>query len=140
MSYKEKQIWLSMLSMLIVFGWYFKSVWPELTQGANDIGFIAGFFVKAVLIVIVINIISHIVLYIINYNEGNREQDEREKLIELKAIRNAYYVLVCGIVWSGAIMLITQSVLMVANIVLFFFILSELTNYLSQLILLRSGY
>jgi hypothetical protein len=65
--------------------------------------------------------------------------DERDKLIELRATRIAYFILIFGVFLSIGSVLISTTPLITAHIVLFFFILAEVVKFITQLVYYRKG-
>ena len=79
LSYQEKSIWGSMIGTLLMCGYYFAT----------------GHLIFSVVMLIVVEIIYNIALAIRSVPEP---KDERDRLIEAKAYRNAYLALVTGVV------------------------------------------
>ena len=100
-------------------------------------------FVGAVIAQIVLMIVYHIVIVIRTREEA---KDERDRIIELVAIRNAHWVLVVAL-WllvPGGTMLapvfpVLSSVLVIGQLGLLCFVLSELVNYATQVYCYRRG-
>src|SRR5208337_5468111 len=85
-SYQEKSILGSLLSVAAVYGYYFVSVLRDLGR-YEFVGGVVGRLVVAVIAIVVIEIVYHIVLALESKPEP---KDERDILIECKAYRNAY--------------------------------------------------
>lgn len=139
MSFQEKSVWISLITTLLVFGYYFVKVIEWMTGGEIYGPEIIGLFIVVVVAMIVIEAVSHIALALSSVKEAELYEDERDQLIELKATRNAYYLLASGVWVAAGSMLLSPSPLMMANVILFFFILSEITGFSSQLFYYRKG-
>ena len=103
---KEKRILVSVISTIIILGVYSFNVYykylaenPELI---NDFKFWGKNFLILIPIMIVVQIVIHIIFYIINRIVAKQDipdiTDERDKLIELKAIRVSHVTFCLGFV------------------------------------------
>ncbi len=97
---------------------------------------IAVFFISIIILIVVVEIILHILLAGFHRPEA---EDERDQLIELRATRNAYYLLVAGVVTANIAFLVLAAPILVAHIILFFFILAESVAFITQLFYYRRG-
>lgn len=146
LSFQEKSVWGSIVSLVAVYGWYVKellSAYP-----AIDASLMAGLLLTVVVLIIVIEAALHIAIAI---RSRPAPEDERDRLIQTRAHRNAYYVLAVGTVVAigqvviGEAMNATSSVitlersLLAANILLLAFVLAELVALGSQLVYYRRG-
>ncbi len=146
LSYQEKSILGSLLSMVVVYGYYF-------SRALNDIGradFASrtiGRLIFTVVAIVVIEIVYHIVLAL---ETGVEPKDERDVLIERKAYRNAYLSLATG-AWlmityaiaAGLLSDTAQSILtpfLTVNLLLLAMVAAELTKLLTQLFYYRRGF
>lgn len=141
MSFKEKSIWISLVTTILVFGYYFVRVLQMVSNEAVGNAEIAVFFVSIIVLVIVIQIISHILLTIAHRPET---EDERDQIIELKATRNAYYLLIAGVFASTGTFIIGIFVLPVTTFhvvhtMLIFFIIAEMVKHITELVHYRRG-
>jgi len=104
MDQKEKQVLVSAISSLLIFGLYSLYVYNRQIAGDADIINDFQFWGKTMLILIPVMIVAqiliHIVFAIINKIVTNEDlssiSDERDKLIELKAIRISHWVFTLG--------------------------------------------
>jgi amino acid transporter len=139
MSFHEKSIWVTLIITLAVFGFYFTQaaivfINPELPDEM-----LIGLFIAVIVFVIILQIILQSIIAIIHRKEAEKNGDERDKLIELKATQTSYFVLVFGILTTCISILIIRSPLIIANLMLFFFIAAETTGYIKQLYHYRRG-
>jgi len=104
MDHKEKQIILSIIISILVFGCYSLYVYYKYMAGNMEIINDFKFWGKSFLILIPMAILAQIIIYIvfaiINKMVANEDiptlSDERDKLIDLKAIRISHWVFTLG--------------------------------------------
>jgi len=108
MSYQEKQNIVNMLTGLLLTVIFGLLVYQRHQQGQFDLtedfrawGIVFLIFIGvSVVIRIIIQIIFHIINAIATRSEDVPREDERDKLIKLKATRNSYYAFTSGFVLS----------------------------------------
>jgi hypothetical protein len=143
-SYREKSIWVSLLSTLFIFGYYFYSAFailrtPILHMPHDSMFALMGLFIGVMVWMIIVQIVLHIILAIVNRGEAEKDEDERDKLIELKATSISYYLLVLGVWMTIFSLFVIQSPAWTATILLFTTILAELVGFAVQLFYYRRG-
>lgn len=147
MSYQEKKNIVSLISTFLIFGSYCLYVFglqrEEQFASVNEL----SFWASVILILIPVSIAAKIVISIvftIIYRSASGEKepsfmDELDKLIDLKATRNAHYVFVLGFLLAmGALAADLPPYVMFLTLMSFGF-LSEVTAVLTQLYLYRKG-
>jgi hypothetical protein len=134
MSFQEKSLWLLFVCLLGIFGFYFLTVLP--TDVMNVMPNQIAFFVLAVVLLVITQIAGHIVLAIM---DRRTETDERDRLIELKGTRNAAYVLATGVFIALCVALVTEGNFVFTHVLLGFWVLAQLVEIGSQLVLYRRG-
>ncbi|WP_339719158.1 hypothetical protein [uncultured Paraglaciecola sp.] len=154
MSFREKSIWISLISTLLIFGDYFLNI-VSLSSMPAEVSKAAalGLSLRALLLIIVVEILLQGLLAISNRKEAAQGSDERDKLFEYKANNFGYAVLVIGVfITLGRIVflefnteVIQQSTLiniplLTAHILLFSFIFSEVVRFSAQLYYYRSSH
>jgi len=105
---REKQSLVSLITMVLILGSYSLYVYHKYIAGNVDIINDFKFWGKAYLILIPVSIAAQIIIHIIFFtinkivtNEGAPAiTDERDKLIELKAIRIAHWTFIAGFILS----------------------------------------
>jgi hypothetical protein len=108
MSYQEKQAIVSLISTLLILGLYSLYLFHNYQDATlilnNDFRFWGKAFLILIPVMIVAQIIIHIIFIIINKIVTNEDvpklRDERDKLIELKALRISHWVFVLGFLLS----------------------------------------
>ena len=154
MSFKEKSAWISLISTVCIFGYYFYSIIMLIGVPA-DIAKEAAktYLIQAVILSIAVEVIFHSVLAATNRNSADIEGDERDKTYEYKANSLGYSVLVVGVVMTlgGIITLeynprwaehsrVMQFPMQIAHILMFSFILSEIVRFAGQIYYYRRGH
>lgn len=148
MSYNERNSVVSFISNLLIFGVYVVKIVEMYQSGevhsAAVFSLWATIIVLGIIVTIAATIISTILFNIVSIIRTNREEpalaDERDKLIELKGTRNAYYVLSIGILASMFTLVMNMSPLLMFNALIFAVLISVLTGDLSRLYLYRRGF
>jgi hypothetical protein len=138
-SFKEKSIWTSLIMTIIIFGYYFTRVFNVLNQPTVDSTNLIVLFISVVIMMIMLEITIHIILGIIDNKNANEADDERDRLIDLKATKISYYILILGVFQAVAGLLMTKSPVIIANIILLFFVFAEIVGDSIRLYYYRKG-
>jgi divalent metal cation (Fe/Co/Zn/Cd) transporter len=151
MSFREKSAWICLLITLAVFGPYFVNVFAPLRQGVLrlDLEHVLEAFVGMVFLQVVLSVVFHIALAL---HARNEPTDERDRAIEAKSIRVAYYVLVTGCFLLGFGVFVLgvlssvpvlasslQAYLLMSQLLLFCLVLAETAQYVTQVVSYRRG-
>ncbi|MBS0200498.1 MAG: hypothetical protein JSR70_08615 [Proteobacteria bacterium] len=107
---KERFAWVWMTALVIVFGLYF--AWIQARHYIDpDPTFLAriGALAIALSTLAVIAIATHLYLRMRRGEDGEIEQDERDRAIQLRASTTAYYVLMAGIIYVGCVLPFTET-------------------------------
>ena len=104
MDIKEKRIFISLIGSVLIMGYYAHYVYSRYIAGNPDILNDFSFWGKSFLILIPVAIVTQIVIQIIfaiyvhatSREEIDPVEDERDKLIELKAIKISHYLFIVG--------------------------------------------
>lgn len=143
MTYQEKNNMVSLISTLVIFGFYFFHVYQIYQAGVpNTVAMMAtiGLWVP----VIILTVIVHVVFNTINALAARQDDvppvDERDKLIELKATRNSHYLFIIGFFISMTLLFFSTSPFVIFNLLIFAFIAAEVLGYFSQLYYYRRGF
>jgi len=148
LSFREKSIGITVISIFLVYGYYFLTFFNSaetVTAGA----FIAR-MIGVVVVLIVIEVVLNILVGVTNVRSANEygSTDERDKRVSSQSCRNAYYIICPGAlalivhILAGDLMndpgaLFTP--LMSANLLLLIVVIAELVKYCSQLFYYRRG-
>lgn len=117
-TYQEKSIWGSLIATLIVYGRYFTSGSP-------------GGLVGTIVALVIIQIIAQTVIAVASKPEP---KDERDRLIDARAYRAGYLLLVIGI-----ILCMNIAVSPTVNALLMALVVSEVGKSITQLYYYRRG-
>jgi hypothetical protein len=148
MSFREKGAWAYLITTLVVFVPYFVSIFSRLLQGSQDVSFVLGAFIGATIFCTVLSIVFGIIVQV-----SSREEpyDERDLIVDAKANRNAYYVLLTLCFMAmGCVLFIpvffaslptNPFVMLVFASQVFFlcFVVAEIIKYTTQVIFYRQG-
>ena len=93
MPFREKTAWVSFVTTLVVWGYYFIAVLRALSTGAPDGGRLLGLLIACIAILVVMHIAAAIFLAITSPGDSDAPADERERMFGLKALRAAFYTL-----------------------------------------------
>lgn len=135
-SFQEKSIWISLATISLIFGYYFIRIFQMIAGNEIDAIQSIVILITLIVLVIIVEIVFHIIIALRTKPEA---KDERDRLIELKATRNAYFLLVFGIFISIGSIAASVQPFIVAHVIMFFFILSEIAKFLTQLVYYRKG-
>ena len=148
-SFKQKSVTASLVVTVLIFGWYFYHVFSNLTLTLNE-QLNASDLIMVIILITVLQVIIQSFIAIRNRNE---REDERDKLIEIVSRRNGYWTLCIG-VWFLLVHLVIEgsgtwfnfyhnliftSPTYLAHLLLLFFVLAEVTNFVTQLYHYRRG-
>jgi hypothetical protein len=147
MSFREKSIWISLISTLLIFGDYFLNViaLANLSEAVAKTTALE-LSIRAIVLIIIVEIIFQTVLALNNHKAANLGADERDKLFEYKGNNFGYTVLVIGVLLTLGRMVsleispefieqfkVLNIPFLTAHILLFSFILSEVVRFSAQL-------
>lgn len=133
-SFQEKSLWLMLISLMFGFGFYFVTVLPTTT--VNLMPDHVVFFVLAVVILVITQVVGHIIIVAFDHHP---KTDERDQLIELKGTRNGAYALATGVFLALCAALVTEGNFIFTHVLLGFWVLAQLVTMASQLFLYRRG-
>jgi len=140
LSYQEKSIWVILISTVLVFGSYFYAAFKLFPFTSFPNSPLIALFIGTIVGYIILQIILHIGLALFHVKEAEGDTDERDALIELKATRISYFVLIFGVWVAGCSMFLFISTVTMANIIMFFFVLAEIIGNVVQLYYYRRGF
>jgi archaellum biogenesis protein FlaJ (TadC family) len=135
MSFREKSAWTSFISLAIVFGIYFWNTARILARRPAVSDF--TLFFSLLVALIVVEIVLHLLIAIRSPKDARAPKDERERLIELKATRTAFFVLMVGALASIGTMHLRAGTWEMAHAVLLAIVVAELARFGKQIILYR---
>ena len=134
LSFQEKSLWLMFVSLVAVFGFYFATVLP--TDAVDVMPRQVALFVFAVVILVSMQVVGHIVIAIV---DRRTQTDERDRLIQLKGTRNGGHVLAVGVFLALCLPLISEGNFLFTHVLLGSWVLAQLVEIGSQLLMYRRG-
>ena len=137
MTFHEKSAWITLVAIVLVGGAYFLHV-PWTLRPEFDPILWKG-FVYCLVAFLAFEVVGHLVLALRSPREARAPRDERERLIDLKAIRLAAYVYVVGSFAAVFTLHHGANGLAIANLVLLAFVLAQIVNYTARIAYHRRG-
>ncbi|GAA0205975.1 hypothetical protein GCM10009123_11810 [Kangiella japonica] len=138
LTFREKSALVHITALGLLLAFTLAQIWPFFSGYEESILVVKPFWV-ALVIFILIEIIGHSIVAARNKREANAEGDERERLIVLKS--NYYSSHLFGFCLIGylSISMLFQIPFLNIYFVFIIFVVAEIVNYSSQLILFRRG-
>src|ERR1700691_2718661 len=136
MSFRDKSAWISLLTMAGIYGLYFWSVIPDGPQVGR---FHFGKLLGAIIALVVVQIVLHITVAIFAPAEAKAPRDERDKLIELRAMRVAYSGLATAVAFACFFGALNPPIVFNTNALLFILVTTEIMRSACQIIQYRRG-
>ncbi len=133
MSFQEKRAWIAQASMGLIYGRYFWSVTMQGGRGPF------GSLLATVIQLVILQVVLITLAAIFNPREASAPQDERERLIDLKATRVAYAGLSTAVVVACFFGAMTPPIVFNTNSLLFILVTAEMMRNACQIILYRRG-
>lgn len=134
LSFREKSLWLMLFSLVGVFGFYFVTALP--TDAVDVMPQQVVVFSLAVVVLVIAQIVGHVLIAVA---DRRSDTDERDRVIELKGTRNGAYVLATGTFFALCTALVTRGNFLFTHVLLGFWVLAQLVETGSQLVLHRRG-
>ena len=140
MAFREKIHWVTLVTMILAFGWYFLLYPWRMVGSPAGVMATAGMLVPVTIAIIVAMTIATAFLAIRSPREAEAREDERDRDFHLRGTHFGYYPLVIGI-WINIFLIFwgigraEQLNLMIATLVV-----AELVRIGTQLYLYRRGY
>ncbi len=142
MSNRKVSISVSLVSTLLILGYYLVNLAPMLQQGnlnSEEVFRLAGIVIIASIALNIIgNILTMIVINIIHAIQTQSEkevrmiEDERDKLIGLKGTQVSYIAFSLGVLIAMLTFVFEQPALLMFSLIIFFSLLAEIIGDLSQ--------
>ncbi|WP_160719498.1 hypothetical protein [Bacillus sp. USDA818B3_A] len=147
MTYQEKKSIVSLITVILIFGFYCLYMYPQHPEeglgSSETFRYWGSFVLKLTLVSIVVHILISIIFNIV-YRITTREKepafaDELDKLIALKAYRNSFFVFIIGFLLAmGSIVFYQPSQAMFIILIISGF-LSDVTGSVSKIYHYRRG-
>ena len=136
MSFREKSAWISFVTILAVFIPFF---WNSFRQYRGDVAGSEAVTTAFLLLAtfVVLEIVLHVGLALRAPDDARSPRDERELLIDMRATRVAFNVLVVGALAAVATVHLTSRAWVMQQVVLFAIVAAELVRFGGQILLFR---
>lgn len=134
LSFHQKSLWLMLISLVLVFGAYFATALPARGMNVEPENVLA--FGLAVAVLVVAQIVGHIMIAIV---DRRPETDERDRAIGLKGMRNASYALSTVVFFALCTAVLVEGNFAFTHVLLGGWVLAQLIEIGSQLVLYRLG-
>ncbi|NHC42007.1 hypothetical protein G6549_18815 [Bacillus sp. MM2020_1] len=147
MTYQEKRSIVSLISAILIFGFYCLYMYPRYPGGGLESLETFRYWGSFVLILTLFSIVAHIIISIIFnivFRMTTREKepkfaDELDKLIDLKAARNSFFVFIIGFLLAmGSLIIFQPSQVMFIILIISGFI-SDVTGSVTKFYHYRKG-
>ncbi len=125
MAWREKVAWLSLLVMIAAYGIYFSLV-ASIDRSMLGMLLLFGSVAAAQAIVM---IVGSIVLAIGAGKEAQAKADERDRAIDRRSARIAYFVLLTGMIVVGVVMPFSKQGWQISNAALLALVTAEIVRY-----------
>lgn len=139
MTFQEKSLWVTLAGLLVVSAGYTYSTYMTILHmpATRDVmPQQAGLFMAATIMLVIILVAGHIVIALL---DRRTEPDERDRSIELRGGRYGSFVLATGIFLTLCTALVTEGNAVMAHVLLGSWVLAQVVEIVSQLVLYRRG-
>ncbi|HWL42347.1 MAG TPA: hypothetical protein VNQ73_05340 [Ilumatobacter sp.] len=138
MPFQEKSAIVMTAILIVVYGAYFALLGLLLGRlPADEIPY-QPLLIVAVVPLAVLAAFSHIILALLNPKEANAN-DERDRLITLRAERIGGYILAVGVFTGITLAMVEVAWLYIANALMLAWVLAEVTEGTTKVVLYRRG-
>jgi hypothetical protein len=139
MSFREKSAWISFVLIALVFGVYFARILHLLPAALGRVNTIR-LFLFLVAGLVLLEIALHVAIAIQSPRDARTPKDERDRLIDMKATRVAFPVLLVGAFATIGTQHLDMSRWQMAHVMLFGIVVAELTRFGAQIVYHRRGF
>jgi hypothetical protein len=136
MSFREKSAWISLLSVLGIYGYYF---WSLVRSGSHVGGTGFGGLLGTIIALVVVQTALTVAVAIYKPADAKAPRDERDRLIDLRATRCAYAGLATSVAFAVFFAAFNPPIVFNANALLFILVVSEALRNAGQIVQYRRG-
>lgn len=145
LSFQEKTIWCSLLVLIAAASYFFGRIFFGIATGAPLAPApLARLAIGLLLVMVAAEVLLRIVIATFS---GEEPKDERDDLVEARSARNAYYILVTGLMFLAGHAALNAlfgrgngvDIHMAAVFILFALVVAETSHFVSQLFYYRRG-
>lgn len=138
MSFQEKSNWVMLVALGLAGAWYFGDIAGALATRDFTPGAIGRDFIVMTVAIVLVAVPAQILVAMLNPSEAD-EQDERDRLIEMRADARSSYVLGAGAIFAINLAIFGIDVYWVANAVLAALLLAEIAKAVLRAVDYRRG-
>jgi hypothetical protein len=135
-SFREKSAWISLLSMLVIYGLYF---WSAVHSGSHLGNAHFGGLLETIVLLVVVQVALTIAVAIFAPKDAKAPRDERDRLIDLRATRFAYAALASSVALACFFAAFDPPIILNTNALLFILVLAEILRSGCQIVQYRRG-
>jgi hypothetical protein len=153
MAFREKMLWASAATTVVIWGWYFLGFVSALEAPVFNVGAEVGKFLFAVVALVVVQVVAAIALAISSPAEAQAPADDRDREFALVAYRAAFVTLSVLIATLTVVAPLTMATapawlggrpmalvpIVISNALLLSLVIAELVRSATQLVLYRRG-
>ncbi|ENZ83761.1 MULTISPECIES: hypothetical protein [Caulobacter] len=136
MAWREKQAWLALSVMVVAYGVYFALVAGERRSMLAMLLLFGGVAIAQAVVMIV----GSIVLAARAGKEAQARADERDRAIDRRSARIAYFVLLIGMIMVGVVMPFSEQGWRISNAALLALVVAEVVRYGVVVVSYRRGW
>jgi hypothetical protein len=135
-SFEEKSAWITLGSLVVLFGGYFVLAGRMLAAGVTEPAAYAPLFAITVILLVAVMVTAHTVAAIVARPDG---RDERDRLINWRAEAKSAWILGAGVLGAILVLVTPLERVLVAHLLLVALFLSEVVKLALQVIYYRRG-
>ena len=153
MAFREKMLWASAATTVVIWGWYFLGFVAALQAPVFDVGAEVGKFLFSVVALVVVQVVAAIVLAISSPRDAQAPADDRDREFALVAYRAAFVTLSTLIATLTVVAPLTMATapawlggrpmdlvpIVISNALLLSLVIAELVRSATQIFLSRRG-
>ena len=139
MSFREKSAWISLVTYLGAYGYYFWSIAGAAVAGQSGAFPVGRLLVTVMGLLVVIEIVLQVAVALWKPSEAQAPRDERDKVIALKSTRWAFYVVMAGAATGAVAVALGAPAFYTANGIFLAVVLAEVVRFAGQVIYFRFG-
>ena len=136
MAWREKQAWLALSVMVVAYGVYFALVAGERRSMLAMLLLFGGVAIAQAVVMIV----GSIVLAVRAGKEAQARADERDRAIDRRSARIAYFVLLIGMIMVGVVIQFSEQGWRISNAALLALVVAEVVRYGVVVVSYRRGW
>jgi magnesium-transporting ATPase (P-type) len=137
MSFREKSAWTSLITYLVVYGYYFWRILTAASGGKIDSIHYVSLLIHLIVLLIFIQIVLTVLVTIIKPSDARAPRDELDKLISLKATRIGFAVIIVGALTAVAAIAHGAPAFYTANGLFLTIVVAEVARNIAQIVQYR---